>query len=87
MKNYLRKEIDDVSNKLEKLLKDFKRKGLSAFKNMNEEEQKALISWSKNVTRQYTNLIGNDLSNIRDKKDLPYAREDIKFAIKLMLPI
>ncbi|MGD8523114.1 MAG: hypothetical protein PVF56_18345 [Desulfobacterales bacterium] len=87
MKNCLRKEIDDASSKLESLLKDFKRRGLSAFKDMNEKEQKALVNWSKNVTQQYTFLIDNDLSNIKDQADLPYPKEGIKLAIKMMLPI
>jgi len=87
MKNCLRKEIDNASSKPESLLKVFKSKGLSAFKNMNEKEQKAIINWSKKVIRQYTSLIDNDLSNIKDVADLPYPKEDIKFAIKMMLPI
>jgi hypothetical protein len=87
MKNCLRKEIDDGSSKLESLLRDFRRKGLIAFKDMNEKRQKAVINWSKNVIRQYTYLIANDLSNIKDIADLPYPKEDIKLAIKMMLPI
>ena len=87
MKNNLRKEIDDVSGKLENLIKNFKRKGISAFKDMNGKEQRAVINWSKNVTRRYTSLVDNDLSNIKDITDLPFPKEDIKLAIKMMLPI
>jgi hypothetical protein len=87
MRNCLRKEIDDAFSEFESLLKDFKRKGLSAFNDMNEKEQKALISWTNDVTRQYNNLIDNDLSNIKDLADLPYPKEDIKLAIKIILPI
>ena len=81
------KKIDDAFSKFERLLKNFKRKGLSAFNNMNKKEQKALINWSNDVTRQYTNLIDYGLSNIRDIADLPYPKEDIKIAIKIILPI
>jgi hypothetical protein len=87
MKNYRTRHIVDLSNKLESRLKSFKRKGISAFKNLDEKEQKALFNWSKNVTRQYTKLIDNDLSNLKDIADLPYPKEDIKLAIKIMLPI
>jgi hypothetical protein len=87
MKTCQQKEIVDVSSKLKSLLTKFKRKGTSAFKEMNENEQRALINWSKVVTRQYTNLIDNELSNVKDIADLPYAKEDIKLAIKIMLPI
>jgi hypothetical protein len=87
MKTSLRNEIDDVFSKFESLLKNFKRKGLSAFNDMNEKEQKTVINWSNNVTRQYTNLIDNDLSNIKDLADLPYPKDDIKLAIKIILPI
>ncbi|MGD2186737.1 MAG: hypothetical protein PVI71_11450 [Desulfobacterales bacterium] len=87
MKNCLQNETDVAFSKLESLLKDFKRKGPSTLNDMNEKEQKAVISWSNNVTRQYTNLIDNDLSNVKDIEDLPYPKEDIKLAIKILLPI
>ena len=87
MKNGLRTEIDDTTSKLEVLLKDFKRKGISAFKDLDAKEQKALINWSKKVTRKYTYLVDNDLSNVKDTEFLPYPKEDIKLAIKMLLPI
>jgi len=87
MKNYLRKEIDDRSGKIEGLLKKIKRQGTSAFKDMNEKEQKAVFNWSKDITRQYTSLIENDLSNVKNLADLPCPKDDIKMAIRVMLPI
>jgi hypothetical protein len=86
MKTKLLKEIEDGSAKFEGLLKNFKSKGTSALKELSENELKALINWSKEVIRQYTNLIDNDLSNIKDIADLPYPKERIKLAIKMMLP-
>jgi len=69
------------------VLKNYKSKGTSALKELRENELKAVINWSKEVIRQYTNLIDNDLSNIKDIADLPYSKERIKLAIKMMLPI
>ena len=87
MENHRQKDIDDGFNKLEDLLKKFKRKGPSAYKEMNQKEQKAVFNWSKNITRQYTSLIENDLSNVKDLADLPCPKDDIRMAIKVMLPI
>jgi hypothetical protein len=87
MKTKLLKEIEDHSAKIEGLLKNFKSKGTSALKELSENELKAVVNWSKEVIRQYTNLIDNDLSNIKDIADLPYPKERIKLAIKMMLPI
>lgn len=87
MKNCLPKEIDDTSSKLEYLLKDLRRKGISAFKDLKTKEQKAVIDWSKVVTREYFHLVDNNLSNVKDIADLPYPKEDIKLALKMILPI
>ena len=87
MKTKLLKEIEDHSAKIEGLLKNFKSKGTSALKELSENELKAVINWSKEVIRQYTILIDSDLSNIKDIADLPYPKEKIKLAIKMMLPI
>ena len=87
MKSDLQKEMKNASSELKRFLKDFKTSGLAAFKKMNKEEQKRIIDWSTGVTRQYLILIDKDLSNIKDIADLPYPKEDIKLAIKMMLPI
>jgi hypothetical protein len=87
MKTKLLIELEDGSAKNEGLLKYFKSKGTSALKDFSKSELKAVINWSKEVIRQYTNLIDNDLSNVKDMADLPYPKERIKLAIKMMLPI
>jgi hypothetical protein len=87
MENCLPEELFDGSGKIKGLLKDFKGNGLSAFKKMDEKDQRAVINWSKEVARQYTTLIDNDPSNIKDISDLPFPKEDIKLAIKIMLPV
>jgi hypothetical protein len=46
MKNGLRTEIDDTTSKLEVLLKDFKRKGISAFKDLDAKEQVENLKYS-----------------------------------------
>lgn len=79
--------MKNASSELKRFLKDFKTSGLAAFKKMNKEEQKRIIDWSTGVTRQYLILIDKNLSNIKDIADMPYPKEDIKLAIKMMLPI
>jgi hypothetical protein len=79
--------VDSAFCKTNRLLNNFKIRGLAAFQEMNKDERKLIIDWSKNVTRQYINLIDTDPSNIRTIADLPYTKEDIKLAIKIMLSI
>ena len=87
MKSYQQKEMKNASSELKRFLKDFKTSGLAAFKKINKEAQRRIIDWSTGVTRQYLILIDKDLANIKDIADLPYPKEDIKLAIKMMLPI
>jgi hypothetical protein len=87
MKNCPGEKIVDTTRKLEVLLNNFKRKGISAFKDLQTKDQKALINWSEKITREYTNLVDNDLSNVKDITALPHPKDDIKIALKIILPV
>jgi hypothetical protein len=66
---------------------DLKNKGILAFKQMTDDEQKKIWNWSKEVIQQYRTVLEADPSNIRNIDDLPFPKEDIKLAIKLSLPL
>lgn len=70
-----------------KLLANLRNKGIIAFKQMTDDEQKEVWKWSKGVIRQYKSTLEADPSNIRNIKDLPFPKEDIQLAIKLALPL
>ena len=69
------------------LMADLKNKGILAFKQMTDDEQKKVWNWSKEVVQQYRTVHEADPSNIRNIDDLPFPKEDIKLAIKLSLPL
>jgi len=70
-----------------KLMANLKNKGILAFKQMTDDEQKKVWDWSKEVIQQYRTVLEADPSNIRNIDDLPFPKEDIKLAIKLSLPL
>jgi len=70
-----------------RLLADLKNKGILAFKQMTDDEQKLVWKWCKEVIRQYRNILEADPSNIRNVESLPFPKEDIKLAIRLSLPL
>jgi hypothetical protein len=70
-----------------KLLANLKNKGILAFKQMTDEEQRLVWKWSKEVIRQYLSKLETDPANIRNVESLPFPKEDIKLAIKLSLPL
>jgi hypothetical protein len=70
-----------------KLMADLKNRGIEAFKQMTDDEQKSVWDWSKEVIRQYRSVLEAYPANIRDIEDLPFPKDDIKLAIKLSLPL
>jgi hypothetical protein len=70
-----------------KLMAALKNKGILAFKQMVDEEQKKVWEWSREVIQQYRIALEADQSNIRNIEDLPFPKEDIKLAIKISLPL
>jgi len=70
-----------------KLMADLKNRGIEAFKQMTDDEQKRVWNWSKEIIRQYRSALEAYPANIRDIEDLPFPKDDIKLAIKLSLPL
>jgi len=69
-----------------KILADLKYKGILAFKQMTDDDQKRVWQWSKEVVKQYLIKLESDPSNIRNVEILPFSEDDIKLAIKLVIP-
>lgn len=70
-----------------KLLASLKNKGIMAFKQMTDDEQKLVWKWTREVIRRYQSILEADPGNIRNVESLPFPKEDIKLAIKLSLPL
>ena len=71
---------------LEKLLQILQARGLYAFKDMSDSEQRRVWFWSKNVIRHYRFVLERNPANIRAAEDMPFSKEEVKLAIKLALP-
>lgn len=71
---------------LEELLQTLQERGLFAFKDMSDIEQRRVWFWSKNIIRRYRLVLERNPSNIRSVKDMPFSKEEVKLAIKLALP-
>jgi len=71
---------------LEELLQILQAKGLSAFKDMSDIEQRRVWFWSKHIIRHYRVVLERNPANIRAADDLPFSKEEVKLAIKLALP-
>ena len=69
-----------------KLMADLKNRGIIAFKQMSDDEQKRVWHWSKEVIKQYRSVLEAHPSNIRNIENLPFPKEDVQLAIKLSLP-
>ncbi|MGD1967525.1 MAG: hypothetical protein PVH97_04640 [Desulfobacterales bacterium] len=69
-----------------KLMADLKNRGIMAFKQMSDDEQKRVWNWSKEVIKQYRSVLEAHPSNIRNIENLPFPKEDVQLAIKLSLP-
>jgi len=68
-------------------MRNLKAKGLYAFKDMSEEEQRRVWDWSKEVIRHYRKTLERNPANIRSVDELPFHKEEIKLAIELSLPL
>jgi hypothetical protein len=75
------------ASSLERLMRNLKAKGLYAFKDMSEEEQRRVWDWSKEVIRHYRKTLERNPANIRSVDELPFRKEEIKLAIELSLPL
>jgi hypothetical protein len=72
---------------LENLFKRFRKKGLAALINLSDDEREQVFIWSQVVISQYATLLKKASMSIRDVKELPILKRDIKMAIKILLLI
>jgi hypothetical protein len=71
---------------IEDYLKGFKQKGLVILSDMSKEEQAVFVNWAQNVVDRYGSLLLENPSKIKNVADLPCPKEDLKVAIKVLLP-
>jgi len=70
-----------------RLKADLRNKGIAAFRQLNDDEQKRVWQWCNEVVRQYRGVLETDPRNIRNVASLPFPKEDIRLALKMLLPL
>jgi len=64
----------------------FRQKGLSILSDMSKDEQTVFVNWAQNIVDRYGSLLQQNTSRIKNVADLPGSKENIKIAIKVLLP-
>jgi hypothetical protein len=67
-------------------IKGFRQKGLSTLSDMNKGEQTIFVNWAQNIVDRYGALLQANPAKIKNVADLPCPKEDLKIAIKVLLP-
>jgi hypothetical protein len=80
------KRNDKLSPLIEDFIKDMRHKGISALASMSKDEQTIIVNWAQDVVDQYGSFLIEYPMKIKNLFDLPYAKENIKIAIKTLLP-
>jgi hypothetical protein len=64
-----------------------RKREIAAFQKLSEKEQARVWEWSRKIIREYRSTLESNPNNLRDVKDLPAPKDDIKLAIKIALPV
>jgi len=67
-------------------IRGFRKKNLSILSDMTKDEQTFFVSWAQNIVDRYGYLLPENPSKLKNVADLPCSKEDLKIAIKLLLP-
>lgn len=70
-----------------RLFSKLRKREIAAFQDLSEEEQTRVWTWSREIIREYRSTLESNRKNIRDVKELPASKDDIKLAIKIALPV
>jgi hypothetical protein len=71
---------------IEEFIKDFRNNKMAAIANLDEERQTIIANWAQDLVDLYGSLLQDYSAKIKDAADLPCQREDLKIAIKVLLP-
>jgi hypothetical protein len=61
-------------------------RGFAALTEMTQTEQVQVVNWAQDVFNQYRNVIDKHPEKIKSSADLPCHKEEIRIAIKTLLP-
>lgn len=90
-KNKKKSETQSVKNEhstsaLNNLLNRLREKGPSVISSMRKSDIKIIAKWSYDVFNEYTTVLEGLQMKIKSSTELPCPKQDIKLAIKILLP-
>ena len=71
---------------VEGFIKDFRKNEMAAIAKLDEGNQTSVVNWAQDIVDRYGTLLQDYEAKIKDINDLPCSREDVKIAIKVLLP-
>ena len=77
---------DKFPSLIEDYIKDFRHKGISAIANRSKDEQTIIVNWARDVVDHYGSFLNEYPMKIKNLVDLPYPKENIRIAIKTLVP-
>ncbi|MGD9078536.1 MAG: hypothetical protein PVG96_04310 [Desulfobacterales bacterium] len=90
-KNEGKSETQPIKNEcstsvIDDLLKKLREKGLSVISAINKNDMKKIANWANEVFNDYTTALADFPMKIKSIEELPCSKQDIKLAIKILLP-
>ena len=67
-------------------LKQFRRDGISVLADLDKDVQAQIVNWAQDVVNQLGSTLKENPMKIKNLVDLPCPKEDLKIAIKVLLP-
>jgi hypothetical protein len=77
---------EKLSAVIEDYLKGFRQKGLSILSDMRKDEQTIFVNWAQDIVNRYGAVLQVNPAKMKNVADLPCPKEDLKVAIKVLLP-
>ena len=73
------------SPELDRLIRTLRQKGISNISGLRKDDMIRIANWAQQVYNDYDDALESLPSKIKSVTDLPFAKEDIKMAIKILL--
>ena len=74
------------SSVIEDFLKQFRKAGISVLADLDKDDQAQIVNWAQDVVNQFGSILKENPMKIKNLVDLPCPKEDLKIAIKVLLP-
>jgi hypothetical protein len=74
------------SSVIEDFLKQFRKDGISVLADLDKDDQAQIVNWAQDVVNQFGSILKENPMKIKNLVDLPCPKEDLKIAIKVLLP-